>query len=71
MRIVLGLVFYFWRIFASWQQKSKVIATHPKAYFWGEKKIAQSQKLLKASHYEEKILKSPDLDKRFKHVAKT
>ncbi len=58
MRILLGLVFYFWRIFASWQQKNKVIATHPKPLF-GEKKNCS-----KSSHYEEKNLKSPDLDKK-------
>jgi hypothetical protein len=63
--IVLGLVFYFWRIFASWQQKNKVIATHPKPLFGGKKTCSKS------SHYEEKNLKSPDLDKRFQHVAKT
>jgi hypothetical protein len=39
MHIVLGLVFYFWRIFASWQQKSKVIATHPKPLFGVKKKL--------------------------------
>jgi hypothetical protein len=39
MRIVEGLVSYLWRIFASWQQKSKVIATHPKPLFGGKKKL--------------------------------
>jgi len=39
MCIVLGLVFYFWRIFASWQQKNKVIATHPKPLFGGKIKL--------------------------------
>ncbi len=39
MRILLGLVFYFWRIFASWQQKNKVIATHPKPLFGRKKKL--------------------------------
>jgi hypothetical protein len=47
MCIVLGLVFSFWRIFASWQPKEQSHCNASKASFWGKKKIAQSHHIMR------------------------